>query len=316
MLRWLFRCPLPEGEDARKWHIVNGIVLTFLAIVVLDLAINGLLNSHASDLNLLLAGVIMLGLYVANHRGAVMVTASGLVVVTEALIVAFGVNSHLDLITQVLTPIMGVIPIALTGALLSWRAVPITVLVVSAATVWLYAVGMKDLVAYAATAHVSSTVLVVPVILFSAVGALSALSGNQVERALKRLEHRNGDLERANRDLAAQRERDLRLQANLGNLATELSAVSSRQGVAVTTQASSISQVVSAVAELDSTASQIADRASEVRQAADQALSSVQQGQGLLLRSREAVERNRAEVQLVIQRMRDLDQLTVQVTRF
>lgn len=316
MFRWLFRCPLPEGENARKWHIVNGILLTFLVLMALDLAFNTLLNSHASDLNLLLAGGIMLGLYAINHRGATTVAAGGLVVLTESLIIIFAATSHRDLITQVLTPVMGVIPIALTGALLTWRAVPVVVLVVSAASVWLYARGMPDLVAYATTSDVGYSVLFVPVILFCAVGALSALSGNQVERALKRLEHRNGDLEQANRDLATQRERDLRLQANLGNLATELSAVSSRQGVAVTTQASSISQVVSAVAELDTTASQIADRASEVRQAADQALSSVQQGQSLLLRSREAVERNRVEVQLVIQRMRDLDQLTVQVTRF
>ena len=34
MLSWLFRCPLPEGEPARKWRILNALLLIFLALVV------------------------------------------------------------------------------------------------------------------------------------------------------------------------------------------------------------------------------------------------------------------------------------------
>jgi methyl-accepting chemotaxis protein len=316
MLSWLFRCPLPEGEQARKWRALNALLLIFLTLMVLVTGLNILLQTTTSDPLTLLTLAILGGLYVVNRCGLVTFAAIGLIVGLEAIVVLYSVSAGGDPLPNVLTPTIGALPIALSATLLSWRAVPITVLAVSGATIWLYTQGMASLVAYQTAQHVGPTFLIAVIILFIAIGALSGLSSRQVEQTLARLQHRNGDLERANRDLAAQRERDLRLQANLGSLATALSAVSSRQGVAVTTQASSISQVVSAVAELDSTASQIADRATEVRQAADQALSSVQQGQSLLLRSREAVERNRAEVQLVIQRMRDLDQLTRQVTHF
>ncbi len=316
MLSWLFRCPLPEGEQARKWRVLNALLLIFLVLVVFGTGASLIFQTATSNPMALVALAILFTFYVANRRGLIRVTAVGLVVGLEAIVVLYSVSGQGDPLANALTPAIGALPIALSATVLSWRAVPITVLAVSGVTAWLYTAGIAPLVAYQATTNMGPRFLITVVILFIAVGALAALPNHQVEQALDRLQHRNGDLEQANRDLATQRERDLRLQANLGNLATELSAVSSRQGVAVTTQASSISQVVSAVAELDTTASQIADRASEVRQAADQALSSVQQGQSLLLRSREAVERNRVEVQLVIQRMRDLDQLTVQVTRF
>jgi methyl-accepting chemotaxis protein len=316
MLSWLFRCPLPDGEAARKWRILNTLLLIFLALVILGTAATLGFEGTAINPMSLVALAILSGLYAANRRGLTMPAAIGLIFGLEAIVVLYSVTGQGDPLANALTPTIGALPIALSASVLSWRAVPITVLGVSGATVWLYTQGMAPLLAYQAAHEIGPRFLVTVIILFIAVGALAALPNRQVEQALARLQHRNADLEQANRDLAAQRERDLRLQANLGNLATELSAVSSRQGLAVTTQASSISQVVSAVAELDSTAGQIADRAEEVRQAADQALTSVQQGQNLLLRSREAVERNRTEVQLVIQRMRDLDQLTRQVTRF
>jgi methyl-accepting chemotaxis protein len=316
MLSWLFRCPLPDGEAARKWRILNALLLIFLALVILGSGVSLAFQTSTENPMTLVSLAILSGFYVANRRGLIRAAAIGLIFGLEAIVVLYSISSQGDPVTSALIPPIGAVPIALSATVLSWRAVPITVLGVSGATIWLYTQGLASLVAYQEAGNMEPRFLTAVLILFIAVGALAALPNHQVEQTLARLAHRNGDLEQANRALAAQRERDLRLQANLGQLATELSAVSSRQGVAVNTQASSISQVVSAVAELDSTAGQIADRAQEVRQAADQALTSVQQGQSLLLRSREAVERNRAEVQLVIQRMRDLDLLTRQVTRF
>lgn len=317
MLSWLFRCPLPDGDAARKWRILNVMLLVFMALVIGGTAATATLQTSPLSLPTVATIGMLLVLYAVNRRGWLVPAAVGFVIGLEGIVVLYSLaNPDGDPVANALIPTLGALPVALSATLLSWRAVPFTVLGVSGVTVWLYAQGMATVVAYLAAHNMGAQFLPTVIILFIAVGALTALPNRQVEQTLARLEHRNGELEQANRDLAAQRERDLRLQANLGSLATELSAVSSRQGVAVTTQASSISQVVSAVAELDSTAGQIADRALEVRQAADQALTSVQQGQSLLLRSREAVERNRAEVQLVIQRMRDLDQLTRQVTRF
>jgi methyl-accepting chemotaxis protein len=99
-------------------------------------------------------------------------------------------------------------------------------------------------------------------------------------------------------------------------LAEQLSAVSARQVTGVSSQAASISQVVSAVAELHTAADQIDATATLVSEAADSALQSVQRAQALVIQSREAVQRNRAQVHTVIERMTRVDTLTRNITVF
>jgi methyl-accepting chemotaxis protein len=153
-------------------------------------------------------------------------------------------------------------------------------------------------------------------ILFVGAGGLSWLSSRMMNETLSTLRRRATELEAAYKELAEQSEREHALGTNIGTLATQLSGVSSRQVQGVGTQARAITHVVTAVSELHATANQIADITQDVRAAAAAALDSVNRAQALVAHSREVVQRNRAQVQTVIDRMTVLDQLTGRIGTF
>lgn len=192
------------------------------------------------------------------------------------------------------------------------------VVLVSGMTIWYYLASTAPLiVAYREHNLPSLTTLSVTLpLLFITIGALSALSNRLIRSTLDDLRRRNSDLETAYARLAAQTQQEHALGQHIGHLASELSEVSANQATGVAFQASSIEEVVAAVSELHDTADQIAARAADVLDAADLALRNVQLSQALVMRSVEAVIRNREQVQQTITYMQRVSGAASAITAF
>jgi methyl-accepting chemotaxis protein len=137
-----------------------------------------------------------------------------------------------------------------------------------------------------------------------------------IGESLRDLRQRNQELAAAYQQQSDQVQREHQLGTRIGELASALATVSAHQVYGVTTQASSVTQAVSALVELHNAADQIAATAEEVRQATAAVLESVGHAQTLVTTSRDAVQRNRLQVQMVIERMTTLEQLTTRLTGF
>jgi methyl-accepting chemotaxis protein len=193
-----------------------------------------------------------------------------------------------------------------------------SIIVISGITVWYYLYSkIPTLQAAQATDQQGLFFLLYSMILlFLAGGALSWLSSRVIGESLRDLRQRNQELATAYQQQTDQVQREHELGMRIGELAGALATVSTHQVYGVTTQASSVSQAVSALMELHNAADQIASTAEEVRQATAAVLQSVGHAQALVTTSRVAVQRNRAQVQGVIERMTALEQLTARLTGF
>ena len=318
MLNRLWASNTADAEQARKARLLNGMLLSIMALVVLYILLNwifsGVLTVH--PLSLLMIGAAA-GFYILSRSGWVTISAVGLIVAIMLILTGGTLMPQGSSLSSMMTPSLLALPVILTGVLISWRWVLPVALLSCLDAVWLYNGGAPSLQTYRAE-HPADMVIftLATVLLLLGAGVLGALSSRQVEQALATLRGQNQELVRANADLARQRQQADALGASIGSLAAQLSQVSARQVHGVSTQAHSISAVVSAVTELHTTADQIAAMGQEVRQAADLTMTSVQRGQEILLRSGEAVERNRAQVQTVVAHMTALETLTARITTF
>lgn len=318
MLTRLIEVSFPDADHTRKVRWLNRLLLSFIVIAVLW-GLTSLftipLSSFAHLFNLLLVGLLAV-LYLLNRRGLVTPALLGLLTLMVGAMVQQSLAQQ-DLAVLVY-PALFVLAIVTTGIFLSWWAVLGTVLGVSLLTVWYFQFSdAPGVVIYRAQESRAITFLMVTfLILFVCAGALSWLSSRLIAENLGDLRRRAADLEVAYRELAEQNEREHALGSNIGTLATQLSAVSTRQVQGVATQAHVIAQVGAAVNELHAAANQITTTTHQVREVAAAALDSVMNAQTLVAHSREVVERNRAQVQSVIERMAALDQLTERITNF
>ncbi len=318
MLERLVYCAASDPEVARKGRWLNRLLLGFIALGILAV-VSALLLLPLSVDSLANAAVVLLviAIYWLSRSGFVTAAAVSLLVI---MLAAFTGAAFLqtDNVIALGYPALFVLIIMTAGAFLNWRAVlGITVAVVAVVLWYYYFSNIAILVTTRRTSPEAIALFVFTVItLVVAASLLSLLSSQLLREALQDVRGRNADLQAAYSQLAAQSQREHDLGADIGELATQLSDVSTRQASGVSTQARLITEVVSVVAELHAAADQIAARADEVRQAADSALLSVQRGQELVLGSREAVQRNRERVQVVIDRMTSLDQITGRITQF
>jgi methyl-accepting chemotaxis protein len=318
MLERLLYCAAPDPGQARKGRWLNRLLLSFIILGTLVV----LSNLVLLQLTIATAGnsaviVILVGLYALNRRGYVTLATSILlgVIVVAIIQAGFLVPGSVELLGY---PMLLVIAIITTGIFLSWRWVLASVVVLSSVAVWYYLYSDIPGLLNLRTSNAAGIVLLTytALILFVAAGALSWLSSRLIAETIDDLRRRNNELETAYQALAEQTRREHDLGANINELATQLSAVSTRQTTGVSAQAVSIGEVVSAVGELHRTADEIAAHAQSVYHAAALALQSVQRGQDLLRHSREVVQRNRVQVHSVIERMVVLEQLTLRITRF
>ncbi|HUS17722.1 MAG TPA: methyl-accepting chemotaxis protein [Chloroflexia bacterium] len=318
MIDRLLDCAATTTDQVRKGRWLNGLLLGF---IVLSLALSAFaLGSGQTAFAVpdLLMALLMSGLYWFNRRGHVAIVAPVLVSAITLFVFALALSPGNGLAAALTYPVLLVLVIIAAGVFLTWRVVPVAVVSLSVLTVVYYEYStVPSLAAYRASDFAGLSVLVTTLpILFLAVGALSWLSNRLIGQTLTDLRHQNAELEAAYMSLAAQSQREHQLGADIGGLATQLSAVSTRQVSGVSAQAQAINAVVSVVAELHEAADQIAGRAQEVREAADSALRSVQRGQELIGLSRDAVQRNRSQVLQVIERMTRVGELTTAITEF
>jgi methyl-accepting chemotaxis protein len=317
----LDRLLTPAGVDielARKGRVLNGMLLSIIVLVLSYLVLDALFTG---GVQVPLSSEMMLGvavvLYFVARRGYIAISA-GLLIVAIVLILTLGtLQPEESGLSILLTPTLLALPVVLAGVLLSWRWVLPVTLVAVLDTIWLYNAGAPSLRDYRVQ-HPDDLVIFTleTVILLIGAGVLGALSSRQVAQTLAALRGQNQELMRANQTLDQQRQQADALGATIGALAAQLAQVSARQIHGVSTQAQSISQVVSAITELHTTADQIAAMGQQVRDAANLTMSNVQRGQEILLRSGEAIQRNRAQVQNIIQRMSTLATVTARITTF
>jgi methyl-accepting chemotaxis protein len=266
----------------------------------------------------LLTVIFLVAVYLINRRGYITLAAGGLVVAIAANIIAASFTLDLSLGPALGYPALFALVIVTAGVFLSWRVVVALAAFFSLFTLAYYYGNISPTIEqYRRTdADGVLTSTLIMVVLFVAVGALSWLSSRLIQQTVADLRQRNTQLEEAYQALVTQSQQEHELGASIGNLATELAQVSTRQISGVSDQAESINQIVQTVNELHSAASQIAAITQEVRESAETALVSVESAQTMIGQSREAIRRNRAQVQQVIERMGTLNDLTVRLTGF
>jgi methyl-accepting chemotaxis protein len=307
-----------DAERTRKAGLLNGILLSIIALVLLYLLLSWVFSRALTvpPLALVMIGAA-LAFYILSRCGLETISAAGLLATIILVLTGGTLLPQGSSLSSLMTPSLLALPVILTGVLISWRWVLPVSLVACLDSVWLYNAGAASLQTYR-DQHPDDMVIFtlgIVILLFGA-GVLGALSSRQVEQALATLRGQNQELVSANHDLARRRQQADALGISIGSLAAQLSQVSARQVHGVSEQAHSISEVVSAVTELHTTADQIAAMGQEVRQAADLTMTSVRRGQEILLRSGEAVQRNRAQVQNVVAHMTALETLTARITTF
>ncbi len=310
-----------DPEEARKGRWMNILLLSFIVMGILLTLADALSprSQLASSLIIDLVTVILLGgLYLVNRQGYVTLAAAGLIMVISANIIVASFTLELSLGPALGYPALFALVIVTAGVFLNWRAVIALSLLFSLFTLAYYYSDISVIIrSYRGTDSdgVLTTALIM-VVLFVAVGAISWLSSRLIQQTVADLRQRNVELEDAYRELVAQSEQERALGASIGSLAAELAQVSTRQINGVSDQAESINQIVQTVNELHSTASQIAAITQDVRGVAGTALISVESAQDMIVQSRDAIRRNRAQVQQVIDRMGSLNDLTVRLTGF
>jgi len=317
MRDWLFRCPLTDPEEARQWRFLNGLLLAFMLTIAVITVPYQLLSPTEALVVMPVSGLTLAGLYAINHQGAGRSAAVGVLLFLFLILTAILVWSNTNLISAVIISAMFVLPITLTGVLLSWRLVPLVTGLSLLLVAWLYTNGSPTLIDYNAAhpTYLYGTIVGISVLLGMS-GVLATLSSRQISLSFALLRERNRALDSANQDLQARSEREHLLGADIQELSGELRAVTIRQVQGTNVQAYSISQVVSSVSELHQTADQIAQLAIQVRQAAAEALANVERSQALVLQSRVAIERNQAQVGEVISHMTTLNRVTTRITTF
>jgi methyl-accepting chemotaxis protein len=263
------------------------------------------------------AGLAFLVLIAFLRRGAMTFAAFSLLCIVVFVITVVGLDPQRGFLIAILTPPALAIPVALTGTILHWQAVPVFTLLTVGDAFWLCQAGIPQLVAYRAE-HPSDVLLfmVTTMLILVAIGALGTFSARQIERSLSHLRQRNEALEAANINLAAQWTREQDVSEEIDSLSEQLAAVSTRQGLGVATQAGAIGEVARAVTALHAAADRIAENATEVRRAAETALHTVRAAQTRVMESRQAVERNRHEVQAVVERLTALTRVMGSLTQF
>lgn len=321
MLDRMLNYGVGDPEEARKGRWMNILLLSFILIGLL-LTLTDALSSRsqlASSLIIDFVTVIFLvGLYLINRRGYLNVAAAGLIVAIAANIIVASFTLDLSLGPALGYPALFALVIVTAGVFLNWRAVIMLALLFSLFTLAYYYSNVSAIIQdYRRTdADGVLTTALIMVVLFVTVGALSWLSSRLIQQTVTDLRLRNGELEEAYRELIAQSEQEHALGASIGSLASELAQVSTRQISGVSDQAESINQIVQTVNELHSAASQVAAITQDVRGVAETALISVESAQAMIIQSRDAIRRNRAQVQQVIERMGTLNDLTVRLTGF
>ncbi len=317
MRDWLFRCPLTDPEEARQWRFLNGLLLAFLLTIAMISTPYYLLNPSEALVVMPISGLTLGGLYALNHRGSGRIAAVGVLLFLFLMLTAILIVADTDLTSAVIITAMFILPITLTGVLLSWRLVPLITGLSLLLVGWLYAAGSPALTGYiAAHPHELYGAVVGITVLLVITGVLATLSSRQISLSFALLQERNSALDSANHDLRERSEREHQLGTDIQQLSGQLQAVTIRQVQGTNVQAYSISQVVSSVSELHQAADQIAQLALQVRAAAAEALANVERSQALVLQSRVAIERNQAQVVEVISHMTTLNRVTTRITTF
>jgi serine phosphatase RsbU (regulator of sigma subunit) len=203
MRDWLFRCPLADPDLARRWRLVNTLVLSLGVL----LAFNGLSSYFFSSPIQGLINVFTLAqvgaIFLLNRRGWIDTATWALVGMTLLFVVISSLDPTQGLMSAVIGPATFVVPIAVSGILISWRALPAITAVSAAATAWLYLVQLPQMADYR-SAHPDDTLsLVIGLILvFLATAVASWLANRLLFDTLRDLRLRNGELEQANVALA------------------------------------------------------------------------------------------------------------------
>jgi methyl-accepting chemotaxis protein len=318
MLNRLLTVKVADVELAQKGRLLTGMLLTSIVLVLAYIILSSLFvgTLHVPIASALVI-VFMLVFYLLARQGYVSLSGGGMIAALVGVLTLGSIQPEASGLSILLTPMLLAIPIVLAGVLTSWRWVIVVTVATSVDAAWLYLAGAPSLQTYRTQRPEDIVIFTLEaVILMIASGILGSLSSRQVAAALNTLRHQNEELLSANHTLAEQRRQADALGATIAALATQLSQVSARQIHGVSAQAQSISQVVSAVTQLHTTADQIAAMGQQVRDAANLTMANVQRGQEILLRSRDAVQRNRAQVQNVMQRMAALETVTGRITTF
>ncbi len=319
MLQYLVAPTISADEQRRKAKWLRRLLGIFVILATL-VVLAGLPQYGLSAQTGISIGAVALmgGLFLLNQRGRTNFAALGLVAILLASMVLILRNTTASVADIVVNSALLVVPIAVAGVFLSWRSVLATIGLAIAIIWWLYtpSISPLQLQGLILNGMLPPSVGQTLSILFAATGALSWLSGRIIGEAVGDLQRRNAELETAYNDLAAQSQREHDLGHDISNLAAELTGVSARQVTGVSSQAQAITEVVSTVAELHAAAEQIALVSHEVSKAAETALYSVGRAQELVAQSREAVSRNRSQVQVVIARMGELGDLTAGIAGF
>ncbi len=282
MLDRLLACPAPDPTQARQGRLLNGLLLSFIVLSLLSYVVYRLFSGTGSASPVTLIGAAaFLGLYYFTRRGGVRWTAWILLALLILLITALSTGEGPSgRLSTLLTPLTLVVPIALAGALLDWRAVLPIGLLVSADISWLFISGMPPLRTYRLE-HADDVplLLLTAILLFVAVGALTAFSSAQIQHALDALHQQNQTL------LTQQTHAQtlvMRMQATarqISQSATELAATAAQQARHAANQESAVAEASTTLEQLTQTAGQITDSAAGVAGAAAQALVSANEGQ-------------------------------------
>ncbi len=281
MVTSLLYCAAPDAEQARLGRVLAGVLIT-LSLINLLAGVAGVLLGGGQGISpyTVISVIVLLALYVSNRRGAVTITALGLIGLVILLVPLSGSDAHTALGTTLVLPVLLVIAVALAGVLLSWRWVLLVALAVTAEMGLMANLTSPALIAYR-LANPSDTfsVMVLTLVATWAVGGLVAVYSYQMRHTLARVEQQNAELATQSareRALLAQMQRTA---AQVSQSAAAITAGAVQQVQGTIAQAAAITQATGTIEELSQAAGQIATAAAYVAAAAEQALDSAAHGQ-------------------------------------
>jgi methyl-accepting chemotaxis protein len=303
MFASILDCKAADPARARTGRVLAGILLIFTAVSLLSNSASLITGIQQIDPLSVITLLLLLVCYGINRRGAVTVASGGLVLALFGVVLALGLNPQTAFPSVVMIGPALVIPVALAGVLLSWRAVLGATLAASGAA-WVFYHGASAPLRVYDAQHpneILGAIFFTWVILWS-VGGLSSFASSQIQQTLARLAQQNTDL-------AAQSAREQTLIAQMRTTAVQvrqaaggIAAIAAQQAQGASEQAAAITQVSSTIEELDHSADQIAGVATIVVGAADQALQSVQQGQDAVQAGIAGMARITARIQDIVTR--------------
>src|SRR4051812_13161499 len=139
MITWLLYCAAPRADQVRLGRLLAGLLLILIGATALTSLGNLMLQqtTGATGVTVLLLALFG-GLYIANRRGWVTGAAGGVIAAIMIIVPLMSLDPQTQGISAAVLPATLLVPVALAGVLLAWRAVLLATLGATVETLILF----------------------------------------------------------------------------------------------------------------------------------------------------------------------------------